>query len=355
MKTPPKLFRMLSGCPSLFNLVYNMDENSEGCVSYMRKIVKYSLLLPIAIFGIVLLSSWIYHLVKVAQEKKQTPPIGEMVEVNGHAMHLYTDGKGAQTIVLLAGGGTSSPTLDFKPLWSSLIENYQIAVVEKAGYGWSDIANISRDIDFLLEETRTALSLAGQHPPYVLAAHSMSGLEAIRWAQKYPEEVEAIIGLDAAIPEVYDVLDIPSPIVQTLTSFAGRVGLLRHIPSIADNSAAIHSGNLSTEDEETYRALLNRRTVTKNMVEEAKQVEQNAKVVKQYPVPTEIPMYFFISNGKEIGLDQWEQIPITYTQQLDNGVYMQMDAGHYLHTYEPEIISKEIHTFLESLNKENLK
>ena len=31
----------------------------------------------------------------------------------------------------------------------------------------------------------------------------MSGLEAIRWKQKYPDEVKAIIGLDMAVPGVY--------------------------------------------------------------------------------------------------------------------------------------------------------
>jgi len=31
----------------------------------------------------------------------------------------------------------------------------------------------------------------------------MSGLEAIRWRQKYPEDVEAIIGLDMATPQTY--------------------------------------------------------------------------------------------------------------------------------------------------------
>ena len=31
----------------------------------------------------------------------------------------------------------------------------------------------------------------------------MSGLEAIRWKQKYPDEIKAIIGLDMAVPAVY--------------------------------------------------------------------------------------------------------------------------------------------------------
>ncbi len=43
----------------------------------------------------------------------------------------------------------------------------------------------------MLEEIRKTLHLADQSFPYVLFPHSMSGLEALRWGQKYPCEVQA--------------------------------------------------------------------------------------------------------------------------------------------------------------------
>ena len=36
--------------------------------------------------------------------------------------------------------------------------------------------------------------------------HSASGIEAILWAQLYPEEVEAIIGLDMSVPAFYEAI-----------------------------------------------------------------------------------------------------------------------------------------------------
>lgn len=36
----------------------------------------------------------------------------------------------------------------------------------------------------------------------------MGFLEALRWAQKYPEEVAALVGLDPATPEVYQTFDL---------------------------------------------------------------------------------------------------------------------------------------------------
>lgn len=58
--------------------------------------------------------------------------------------------------------------------------DYQIAVVEKAGYGFSDISDIDRDIDTILFETRESLNKAGiKNNRYILFPHSMSGIEAL--------------------------------------------------------------------------------------------------------------------------------------------------------------------------------
>lgn len=232
----------------------------------MRKIIriaKISALSLILLLGFVVGGTWIYHSIVMKKEIASTPPPGKMVDVEGHAMHVHTEGNGEQTIIFLSGSGTSAPMLDFKQLWSALSPKYTIAVVEKAGYGWSDTADVSRDIDAVLEESRSALQLIDIQPPYVLAAHSMSGLEAIRWAQKYPEEVEAIIGLDPAVPEVYDVLPMPSSVSLGVAAVFARTGIIRLVPSIANESAAIQSSYLSEEDMATYQSLLYSRKAKK--------------------------------------------------------------------------------------------
>ena len=45
--------------------------------------------------------------------------------------------------------------------------------------------------------------MAGEKAPYILLPHSMSGIEAIRWKQLYPDDIKAIIGLDMATPLTY--------------------------------------------------------------------------------------------------------------------------------------------------------
>ena len=144
---------------------------------------------------ILLLIIYINHQIHLKGENELRLPLGKMVEVDGHNMSVYIEGTGDTTLVFMSGGGTCSPILDFKSLYSLLSDKYQIAVVEKFGYGFSDVVDKNRDIDSILEDTRAALTSAGLTAPYILCPHSMSGLEALYWRKNILMRCPAIIGL----------------------------------------------------------------------------------------------------------------------------------------------------------------
>lgn len=93
----------------------------------------------------------------IAYERNKYPPLGQLVEVNGENMHVYTKGEGENTIVLLSGAGTSAPALDYEPLMNEMAKNNRIVVIETFGYGWSDITNKERTVENIVEEIRDAL------------------------------------------------------------------------------------------------------------------------------------------------------------------------------------------------------
>ena len=86
----------------------------------------------------------VFRLRKQQQKRNLLTPLGELVEVNGHNMSAYTEGDGDKTFVFMSGSGTCSPILDFKSLYSLLSNEYKIAVVEKFGYGFSDVVDKNR-------------------------------------------------------------------------------------------------------------------------------------------------------------------------------------------------------------------
>lgn len=298
--------------------------------------------------AIVLLLLIIYanHQIHLKEEAELCTPLGQMVEVDGHDMSIYVEGTGDTTLVFMSGGGTCSPILDFKSLYSLLSGTYQIAVIEKFGYGFSDVVDKSRNIDSILEDTRTALAAAGLTAPYVLCPHSMSGLEALYWAQKYPDEVSAIIGLDMAVPEYYDSMNINIPLLR-VAGWAANIGVTRFIPGLSD-SDAVKYGTLADDEKEIYRAVFYRRTATVTMINETEWVKENAEKVSSMDVP-QVPMLLFISDGSGgTGFDKetWRKIPREYLSQVDNGEYVELNCPHYVHDYEYKAIGERIITFL---------
>jgi hypothetical protein len=272
-----------------------------------------------------------------------------MLTVNNHKIHIYTEGKGAPPLVFLSGSGTCSPMYDFKTLFTKMSDEYQIAVVEKAGYGFSEITNMSRDIDTILSETRTALKDANISPPYILFPHSMSGIEALYWVQCYPDEIKAIIGIDPALPIHYEIWNIDYTLkrMKLYSQIINkRLRFLR--PLIVNTLPPIKYGILEKPDKKTCKKISNYRILTDDMINETLMINENAKKINKTALET-TPMLLFISNGKEVGMKdgEWEKSFIDYTKEL-NVEIVPLNAGHYLHDILPEEIANKSKIFIRN-------
>ena len=313
-----------------------------------KKIMKVVVIL-LGAFIVGLIAIHINHKIKLNKEEGLKTPLGILVEVDGHQMSIYVEGNGDKTIVFMSGGGTCSPILDFRSIYSTLSDNNKIVVVEKFGYGFSDVVDKERSIDSILEDTRTALAKAGIEGPYVLCPHSMSGIEALYWAQQYPEEVEAIIGLDMAVPKAYEDYKINMSMLK-ISQFAARIGITRILPGISE-SDAIKYGTLTDTEKEIYRAIFYEKTATTTMLNEVKWIKENAKTVQNNGMP-QVPMLLFVSNGIGTGWneDAWREYQNSYLENVENGKLINLDCPHYIHDYEYNTISEEIRVFLTEMS-----
>jgi pimeloyl-ACP methyl ester carboxylesterase len=318
------------------------------------KILKYILLFGGGLLLVLVVLFTTNHIYQLKSEAKKYPPPGKLVQVDDNRMHVYSEGQGENTLVFMAGHGTSSPTIDFKPLWKKMSDEYRIAVVEKAGYGWSEKSPSPRDIDTMLEESRKALKLSGENGPYVLVPHSMSGLEAIYWSQKYPEEVKAIIGLDPAIPVVYENTSnlLSQKGKLNFMSFILRIGVSRFMDktTLKKNLPLINSGELTKVDENKMIALFHRSSITKNMLNEVDYIQENAEKIKNKGIPVNTPMYFFVSDGSEVIFPKWEEKLTNYISNVNIGRIKYLNSGHYVHHEKADLIANETKIFLKEIN-----
>ena len=276
------------------------------------------------------------------------PPLGQLVGVDGHRMCVFTQGEGEHTLVFLSGSGTVSPILDFKSLYSLLSDHCRIVVIERFGYGFSDVVGTERSFDTILRQDREALAKLGIEGPYVLCPHSRAGLEAILWAQECPEEVEAIVGLDMALPRSYDGFDFGvAPRLSKLAALGRRLGIM----GLFYGDAALPSG-LSDPEKALFRALANRIAINETIVNEGYAVPDAVAKIDAAAKPN-VPMLMFASDGSQTQAKNWVQLQHDYAASLSNAVVIELGCGHYVHHFKPERIAEETRAFLRTLGVNN--
>ena len=285
-----------------------------------------------------------FHQLSLQKESKLLMPIGKKVVVNGHQMNVYIKGEGSETIVFLSGAGIASPILDFKNLTDSLSKKYKIVVVERAGYGYSEDSNQSRDVMEVLSETRQALSQANISGPFIILSHSMASLESLAWQEKYPDEVKALVGLDWALPASYEDLKDNQALL-TVAYWSSKIGLLRYFPE----SFYIKNPTLTETERQQYKLLAYKQLMSQAMLHESRLAKENAKKVPSSINP-KIPALLLVSNGEGTTFSQseWQRYAERFASDQSNVQVVYMDAPHDLYHYQSDAIVSRIKEFLEN-------
>lgn len=309
----------------------------------MKKLKKCCL----AFLGFILLflvATFIFHRISLEKEQASLTPMGKTVLVNGHKINVYVEGDGPETIVVLSGAGIASPILDFKNLSDSLSKKYKVVVVERAGYGFSEDSDRSRDVMEVLSETRQALAQAHVSGPYVIISHSMASLESLAWQEKYPNEVKALIGLDWALPASYEDLKDNQALL-TVAYWSSKIGLLRYFPE----SFYIKNPILTETERQQYKLLAYKQLMSQAMLHESRLAKENAKKVPSSINP-KIPALLLVSNGEGTTFSQseWQRYAERFASDQSNVQVVYMDAPHDLYHYQSDAIVSRIKEFLEN-------
>lgn len=285
-----------------------------------------------------------FHQLSLQKESKLLVPIGKKVVVNGHQMNVYIKGEGSETIVFLSGAGIASPILDFKNLTDSLSKKYKVVVVERAGYGFSQDSDQSRDVMEVLSETRQALSQANVTGPFIILSHSMASLESLAWQEKYPDEVKTLLGLDWALPASYEDLKDNQALL-TVAYWSSKIGLLRYFPE----SFYIKNQTLTETERQQYKLLAYKQLMSQAMLHESRLAKENAKKVPSSINP-KIPALLLVSNGEGTTFSQseWQRYAERFASDQSNVQVVYMDAPHDLYHYQSDAIVSRIKEFLEN-------
>ena len=112
----------------------------------------------------------------------------------GRRLNLFCTGHGRPVVVLDAGfGGPTTAWASVQPAVSSFTE---VCSYDRAGEGFSDPGPLPRDTNALVDDLHALLHAAGLPPPFVLVGHSLAGLNAVLFADRYLPELAGMVLVD---------------------------------------------------------------------------------------------------------------------------------------------------------------
>ena len=119
---------------------------------------------------------------------------------DGRRMNLYCIGQGSPTVIFDSGLGVGVGTLYWNHVQPAIARFTRACSYDRAGYGFSDPGPLPRTANAVVSDLHALLQRAGIAPPYILVAHSIAGLFAPLFADRYPSDVVGMVLVDPSTP-----------------------------------------------------------------------------------------------------------------------------------------------------------
>jgi len=132
----------------------------------------------------------------------------ESIAVDGRRLRYVCRGEGSPTVVLEQGLGASVEAslsglfpIGWAKVFAEVQKTTRFFAYDRAGLGRSDAARGPRTSRDLMHDLHELLRKTRIPPPYILVGHSIGGLTARWFAERYPGEVAGMVLVDSSHPD----------------------------------------------------------------------------------------------------------------------------------------------------------
>jgi pimeloyl-ACP methyl ester carboxylesterase len=296
------------------------------------------------------------------------PPMGRYYDVDGVRLLLHQSGSGAPAVVLLAGGGAVG--LDYLNVQQRAAELTTSVTYDRAGTGWSDAVDLPRTSVEVTDELRALLRVAEVPAPYVMVGHSLGGLYARHYAQRFSGEVAGLVLLDPA-HEDYNAY-MPKALVDQWTAWDSSEALPDELPAELIQFYRHLFEQEMTDWPEEIREVLVERHVSLDWLraglQEATNVDQLYDEVRHAGRMPDVPVIILTSMGidsfkaavsqgtpESLLLEEIEgkrRLYTTWARALHGENRLIEDVGHVtLHFRRPDAVLRAIQDLLDRLDQ----
>jgi pimeloyl-ACP methyl ester carboxylesterase len=318
----------------------------------MRKVLRTKKLLILYVLIILMISGILWQSIMIRYENKNNEPVGKIVDVGTYNAHYYTKGDGPTAFIFITGSGTPSAYTDFYYLQNELSSKGQTITFDHAGSGWSTDTESERSIENLTKELSTIIEAVAPDKSIVLLCHSLSSLEAISYAQEYPEKVKGIVFLDAGSPEYYsNDSELTAKLINRSMAMARTIGLSRMfgecgllLPMYGEN---IRNRQLPDELKKLDKAMYYRYAGNPSTLNVIKLINENASKVLDGASLGDIPILVLSSDSGQ----RWNDVQRKLAAWSTNSTQVTIQGTeHYIYWSNYKEVVKYINEFIEKIS-----
>jgi pimeloyl-ACP methyl ester carboxylesterase len=138
-----------------------------------------------------------YQVLSERADRRRFPPPGRIIDVNGRRVHVWAEGEGSPTVVIVPG--MSSPGIHWVHVQRALVPDHRVVLYDRAGVGWSQAAPWWewRSPSRIADELHDTLTTAGECGPFLFVGHSLGGEVVRLYANRHPDQVAGMVLVDA--------------------------------------------------------------------------------------------------------------------------------------------------------------
>jgi len=235
--------------------------------------------------------------------------------------------------VIEAGLGDWSTGWGF--VQQEVAKSTRVCTYDRAGWGWSDTGPLPRDAAQFAKELHTLLQNANIPGPYVIAGHSLGGLDVRVFVNEYASEVAGVVLIDSMTPRQFNQSQIAAQsqtdaqsqsfsISATLARF-GIVRLLGRPLGIMPSGAP---------DEKAYFSRMVRTQSAQTLTNESQGMP--AAGAEAFAVKTFGDLPLIVLTAKLTNIPGWQEWQTELLQLSSNSQQLFAESDHNIHFEAPD-------------------